>query len=407
MPFLCSHGARPVKMGLSQGRSSRVIALWAQGVVRRAAGATVAAGTDLSSRRRPGRRRGPPGLGQRVVCREGTAQRAQPIEGAGSGRAGRDLQQPGGFTHRPVAVIDLGQHLALRTGQGSDRGPDVSLVDAGVGRLAGGGRQLLVSTVSGGRARCASMASRPRDGDQPGPGERCCRSTALWCVQARSIVSWTRSSARPRSPPVSVADSRSNAGPCPAYRLRNTASASAPQAPKGRRRGPDPPGTRGASRAGRRTGCRTGRQRAVAAARRRGTPARRGDRGHPHAPNADDRGHRAALQIRERFPAVGILLLSTHTEIDEAVELFSATASRVGYLLKGSVSDLDKDRGPERPTAGRAPEARRVVGCAAGGPQDSLTGYRKVARWPARTCYCTGRRSSRAPVSRHARGGRG
>jgi DNA-binding NarL/FixJ family response regulator len=51
-------------------------------------------------------------------------------------------------------------------------------------------------------------------------------------------------------------------------------------------------------------------------------------------------GIRAALQIRDRFPDVGILLLSTFTEIDEAVELFTATASRVGYLLKDSVADL-------------------------------------------------------------------
>jgi serine/threonine-protein kinase PknK len=36
------------------------------------------------------------------------------------------------------------------------------------------------------------------------------------------------------------------------------------------------------------------------------------------------------------------LLLSTHTPIDDAVGLFSATASRVGYLLKDSVSDLDE-----------------------------------------------------------------
>ena len=50
-------------------------------------------------------------------------------------------------------------------------------------------------------------------------------------------------------------------------------------------------------------------------------------------------GIRAALQIRDRFPSVGILLLSTFTEIDEAVELFTATASRVGYLLKDSVAD--------------------------------------------------------------------
>jgi DNA-binding NarL/FixJ family response regulator len=53
-------------------------------------------------------------------------------------------------------------------------------------------------------------------------------------------------------------------------------------------------------------------------------------------------GIRAALQIRQRFPAVGVLLLSTFTEIDEAVELFTATASRVGYLLKDSVANLDQ-----------------------------------------------------------------
>lgn len=57
-------------------------------------------------------------------------------------------------------------------------------------------------------------------------------------------------------------------------------------------------------------------------------------------PTQTNEGIRAALQIRDRFPAVGILLLSTFTEIDEAVELFTATASRVGYLLKDSVADL-------------------------------------------------------------------
>ena len=59
-------------------------------------------------------------------------------------------------------------------------------------------------------------------------------------------------------------------------------------------------------------------------------------------PTQTTEGIRAALQIRERFPATGILLLSTHTEIDDAVELFSATANGVGYLLKDSVSDLDE-----------------------------------------------------------------
>ena len=59
-------------------------------------------------------------------------------------------------------------------------------------------------------------------------------------------------------------------------------------------------------------------------------------------PTQTREGIRAALEIRERFPSVGVLLLSTHTEIEEAVELFSATASSIGYLLKDSVSDLDQ-----------------------------------------------------------------
>jgi DNA-binding NarL/FixJ family response regulator len=59
-------------------------------------------------------------------------------------------------------------------------------------------------------------------------------------------------------------------------------------------------------------------------------------------PTQTREGIHAALEIREHFPAVGILLLSTHTQIDDAVELFSATASHVGYLLKDSVSDLDE-----------------------------------------------------------------
>jgi DNA-binding NarL/FixJ family response regulator len=59
-------------------------------------------------------------------------------------------------------------------------------------------------------------------------------------------------------------------------------------------------------------------------------------------PTQTTEGIDAALQIRQQFPAVGILLLSTYTQIDEAVDLFTATASRVGYLLKDSVTDLDE-----------------------------------------------------------------
>jgi DNA-binding NarL/FixJ family response regulator len=59
-------------------------------------------------------------------------------------------------------------------------------------------------------------------------------------------------------------------------------------------------------------------------------------------PSFSDEGIRAALEIRQRFPEVGILLLSTHVEVEEAVDLFSSAAQGVGYLLKDSVSDLDE-----------------------------------------------------------------
>ena len=59
-------------------------------------------------------------------------------------------------------------------------------------------------------------------------------------------------------------------------------------------------------------------------------------------PTQTTEGIHAALQIRQQFPAVGILLLSTYTQIDEAVELFTTAASRIGYLLKDSVADLDE-----------------------------------------------------------------
>src|SRR5246127_5957384 len=62
-------------------------------------------------------------------------------------------------------------------------------------------------------------------------------------------------------------------------------------------------------------------------------------------PTHTTEGIRAARQIRDQFPAVGVLLLSTHTAPDEAVELFTAAPRRVGYLLKDSVADLDEFTG--------------------------------------------------------------
>ncbi len=47
----------------------------------------------------------------------------------------------------------------------------------------------------------------------------------------------------------------------------------------------------------------------------------------------------AARVIREEFPATGILILSAHAEVEQAMELL-ATGHRVGYLLKSRVTDV-------------------------------------------------------------------
>jgi DNA-binding NarL/FixJ family response regulator len=47
----------------------------------------------------------------------------------------------------------------------------------------------------------------------------------------------------------------------------------------------------------------------------------------------------AARVIREEYPATGILVLSAHAEVEQAMELL-ATGDRVGYLLKSRVTDV-------------------------------------------------------------------
>ena len=57
-------------------------------------------------------------------------------------------------------------------------------------------------------------------------------------------------------------------------------------------------------------------------------------------PSYETEGLDAALTIRREFPGVGILLLSAHVEVEQATELLSA-GSRVGYLLKGRVTEVN------------------------------------------------------------------
>jgi PAS domain S-box-containing protein len=59
-------------------------------------------------------------------------------------------------------------------------------------------------------------------------------------------------------------------------------------------------------------------------------------------PTQTQEGVQAAIEIRRRFPGVGILLLSSYVESKEVIKLFAAAASGVGYLLKDSVADIDQ-----------------------------------------------------------------
>ena len=59
-------------------------------------------------------------------------------------------------------------------------------------------------------------------------------------------------------------------------------------------------------------------------------------------PTHTDEGLRAASEIRERHPGVGVLVLSQYVEEAYAMELFADGAEGLGYLLKDRVADLDR-----------------------------------------------------------------
>ena len=59
-------------------------------------------------------------------------------------------------------------------------------------------------------------------------------------------------------------------------------------------------------------------------------------------PNNTDDGLRAALEIRQRCPGVGVLVLSAYVEETYAHELLADGAAGVGYLLKDRVAQLDR-----------------------------------------------------------------
>lgn len=59
-------------------------------------------------------------------------------------------------------------------------------------------------------------------------------------------------------------------------------------------------------------------------------------------PTQTDEGLSAAREIHERWPSVGVLVLSTYVDTDFATQLITGEQRGVGYLLKDRVQDADE-----------------------------------------------------------------
>ncbi|WP_323379535.1 response regulator transcription factor [Streptomyces durbertensis] len=57
-------------------------------------------------------------------------------------------------------------------------------------------------------------------------------------------------------------------------------------------------------------------------------------------PTHTDEGVRAAVELRTRFPELGVLVLSQYVEEQYATELLAGSSRGVGYLLKDRVADV-------------------------------------------------------------------
>lgn len=59
-------------------------------------------------------------------------------------------------------------------------------------------------------------------------------------------------------------------------------------------------------------------------------------------PTHTDEGLRAAREIRSRYPATAVLVLSQHLEPDYALQLVEAKPERIGYLMKERVGRIEQ-----------------------------------------------------------------
>jgi DNA-binding NarL/FixJ family response regulator len=57
-------------------------------------------------------------------------------------------------------------------------------------------------------------------------------------------------------------------------------------------------------------------------------------------PTHTDEGLMAAIEIREKYPSVAVLVLSQYVELGLAMKLLADSAEGVGYLLKDRISDV-------------------------------------------------------------------
>ena len=68
-------------------------------------------------------------------------------------------------------------------------------------------------------------------------------------------------------------------------------------------------------------------------------------------PTFTDEGLRAAHEIRDRWPEVGIVVLSQHVETGVATRLLAESPQRLAYLLKDRVGDIEEFAGTLRRVA--------------------------------------------------------
>jgi DNA-binding NarL/FixJ family response regulator len=59
-------------------------------------------------------------------------------------------------------------------------------------------------------------------------------------------------------------------------------------------------------------------------------------------PRHDDDGLQVAIELRERLPGIGVVVLTQYSDPEYALELIAGRVDGVGYLLKERVGDVDE-----------------------------------------------------------------